>query len=369
MKISRSIITACASLLAIGLTNSAAWGDQGADPVYLRANESHTTADSSSQSWATAPPKIHEVGNWVSMAEAQSGLPQGLYAGAELFFARASVNAPGTFGIGTGFTSGADIEVTVQNFTFDYEASPKAYLGWRSAETGDAVQFSYWHYDNIANQDFTITQPNQAFILLGGLDDGGDPFFSPGDTISSFASLRFNVYDIEYFKSLAFAGGRWLVTGSAGVRIADVEQRVQTAVNGVDFDGNLVSAQEGKNTGFTGAGPRLTLEGRRNFGPWFSMYARGGYSILVGAVQANAYAQDFERGFNLNAVNNSNGTVTVADIEFGASWQASSFLLLSAGYQFQSWQGLNRNVGSSAVTAGSDFVTFDGFVARAIFTY
>lgn len=355
--------------------------DESGQPILLRGTDggivlSRATTDANSESWLNEAPKFRPVSNWISMAQAQSGLPQGYYAGAELFFARASVNTAGTFATGANFNGSGDPNVQVHNFVYNYQSSPKLYLGWRSPNTGDAIQFSYWHFDNVSTQSTTITDPNQAFVIIGGLD-GGDqsPFQTPGDTVSSHSSLNFNVYDAEYFKSLAFAGGRWLVTGSAGARIADINQNTWTDLAGMEQNNgggppNFVAGTFGNQVTFVGAGPRLTAEARRNVGEWFSLYARGGYSILLGSSQAHAYqTQMTGGGGSFNARSNGTGTVTVVDCELGASWRPSSFLVLSTGYTFQSWQGITRTIGQSPINSGSDFISFDGFVARAVFSY
>lgn len=352
------------------------WAGRGlaAEPgavVTLRAEPQPAAATAAAEGWWSEAPQFRPVANWMTMSQAQSGLPQGYYAGAELFFARASLNTPGMFATGTNFNGGNNPNVQVRNFVFDYQASPKIYLGWRSPDSGDAVQFSYWHFDNIATQSYTVTDPNQAFVVIGGLDDnGGPPFQTPGDTVSSHSSLQFNVYDIEYFKSLAFTGGRWLVTGSAGARIADVNQNTWTDVAGIDqFNNSFLAGTFGNKVTFVGAGPRLTAEGRRNLGAWFSLYARGGYSILLGSSQVQAYETDITNNASFNARSIGTGTVSVVDCELGASWRPSGFLVLSAGYMFQSWQGFTRTIGQSPISSGSDFISFDGFVARAVFSY
>lgn len=368
-----------ASVALSVLASSIAHADDLGQPISLRSSQSDKStlveaADASSESWMTEAPKFRPVANWISMSQAQAGLPQGYYAGAELFFARASVNTSGTFATGANFNGGTDPNVQVHNFIFDYQSSPKLYVGWRSPNTGDALQFSYWHYDNLSTQSTTITDPNQAFVLIGGLNgDNQAPFMTPGDTITAYSTVNFNVYDAEYFKSLAFAGGRWLVTGSAGARIADINLNTWSDLAGIDQSGGgpgfFVAGTFGNRVKFVGAGPRLTAEARRNIGAWFSLYARGGYAILLGSSQSHAYQTDVSSGGSFNARSNGTGTVSVVDCELGASWRASDFLVLSTGYMFQSWQGITRSIGQSPVTAGSDFISFDGFVARAVLNY
>lgn len=317
-----------------------------------------------------SPVKIHEVANWVSMAEALSTMPTGLYAGVELYYARPRIGESGTFATGVPSNNGG--EFSLANFSFDYQASPRAYLGWRSIDTGDAVQFGYWNFNDTAAQSFAITDPGrQVFVPLIGFD-GSEPLFNPGDNIQARRTLNVNIYDIDYLKSLAFVGGRWLVTGSVGARIADIDQQVYTEFgsgNGIQI------GSYGKELSFFGAGPRLTIEGRRNIGSFFSLYARGGYSLLLGGFQAATFFDsEFSDGNGTyrNQVfvrNNLDRTVSVTEIELGASWAPFENLILTGGYLFQAWSGLNSSIGDSVAVTGGDFIGFDGFIIRGVLCY
>jgi hypothetical protein len=298
------------------------------------------------------------------MAEAQSTIPTGVYAGAELYFAQPRVGDGATFALGSDFDNGGP-DIQTRNITFDFQASPKAYFGWRSANTGDAVQFSYWHFDQAAETGFTITDGSTAFIPLSTLDDP-QPYFEIGDSILSRRTLNFNVYDIDYLKSLAFSGGRWLVTGSLGARIADIGQTesVVATVAGGEF------SESGATTiNFIGAGPRLTLEGRRNLGSYFSLYARGGYSILLGSLESTISSEQAFDDDSIRISDNRDRTVTVTEIELGASWSVTQNFILTGGYLFQAWSGLNNSIGQAVVIENSDFISFNGLVVRGIYSF
>jgi hypothetical protein len=354
-----------AAIVAVPVAMVTAGEDTLGEPVSLCASESYRGVSALQEALAPNPPRIHEVGNWISMSEAQSTLPQGIYAGAELYFAQPRVGDAGTFATGSGFMgSGALIEV--QNVTFNFQASPKAYFGWRSANTGDAVQFTYWHFDQSAQNGFTITDSNVAFVPLTNFDEP-EPYFGLGDSITSRRSLNFNVYDIDYLKSLAFSGGRWLVTGSVGARIASVNQNVNTVVH---LGSGELAGASAKDLTFTGAGPRLTLEGRRNLGPFFALYARGGYSLLYGSLDSTIYAdRPLEGDDPIRLIDNRDRTVTVAEIELGASWSVTPNVILSGGYLFQAWTGLNNNIGQSVVIDSQQLTSFNGLVVRGVLSY
>ena len=75
---------------------------------------------------------------------------------------------------------------------------------------------------------------------------------------------------------------------------------------------------------FTGAGPRLVAEARRNLGMRTSLYVHGGYGILLGGHSGGYLATDFVNGGSVAINENLARMVTVSDIEFGGSWRATT---------------------------------------------
>lgn len=351
---------------ACQLPSTRADGDELAPAVQFADLRDQQSSAVIREAWEAAAPRFQRVGNWISMSAAQSTLPQGIFGGAELYFAQPRAGESVAFGTITD-PEGNGPDILVRNFTFDFQASPKAYFGWRSPNTGDAVQFTYWHFDQSVSTGYTITEPfATAFIPFVDFNEQA-VYFGLGDSISAARWLNFNVYDIDYLKSLAFNGGRWLVTGSVGGRIADVDQGVSSVVH--LGSGELAEAT-GKDLNFTGGGPRLTLEGRRNFGPILALYARGGCALLFGTYDTWIYSDVRTPGGELMFIKDGRDrTVTTLETELGASWAPFSSLVLSGGYLFQSWDGLNDNFGAAIAIDGGQLTSFNGFVARAIYSY
>ena len=135
--------------------------------------------------------------------------------------------------------------------------------------------------------------------------------------------------------------------------------------------GSGASFQQASAISFTGAGPRLGAEARRNIGARGALYCRGGYALLLGAHTASLSAF---ANFDPSNPNNSPSTITinesltrvvsVADIEFGGSWRLRDSVVLSAGYMFMSWIDIAGTGGIVSLTDNANVLGFDGLVTR-----
>ncbi|HEY4312680.1 MAG TPA: Lpg1974 family pore-forming outer membrane protein [Pirellulales bacterium] len=309
---------------------------------------------------------------WSALEIAQSTLSQGYYAGADYLLLRPHFSEPVAFMYGQG--NNGQVSATMSPFDFNYQSSPRVFLGYRSPVTGAGVQFTYWHFQENAGTGFNAVGQNAGFIpnvdiiweLIGqgnNNNNNNGPDF--GNQISAQMHLRLNVFDIDFFKPVALGAGRWLLTGSVGARIMDFSQSTNT----LSYDSGTPSFTQFQTNAFTGAGPRATLEARRNFGPRTALYMRGGYGMLLGGHTASYSVDDI---INVNSVTireSLTRMVSVADIEFGGSWRASDRLVLSAGYMFQFWTDLGGTGGILNLTDNSNILSFDGLVTRASFQF
>lgn len=312
-----------------------------------------------------APPSGTQSVAYSAMEAAQTTLSQTYYAGADYLFIRPQMSEPAAFLFGHGDNGSAN--AMLNTFDFNYQSSPRVFLGYRSPTTGSGIQFTYWHFQENANSNFNATTQNSGFIpdvnfiwfLIGQNNNNNGPDF--GNQVNAQMHLRFNVFDIDLYKPVAFSGGRWLLTGSLGARIMDFSQSTTTLC----YDNGASSFNQYQTNSFTGAGPRLALEARRNVGAWSALYVRGGYGILLGGHSGSYVANDLVNVNTITVNENLARMVTVADIEFGASWRATERWALSAGYMFQVWTNLASTGGLVALSDTSNILSFDGLVARA----
>ena len=307
---------------------------------------------------------------WTAIEAAQSTLSQGFYGGADYLLVRPHLSEPNAFLFGQG--SNGQVTAATNTFDFNYQSSPRIFLGYRSPVTGSGVQFTYWHFEENAFSNFTASGQNSGFfpnldiiwLLIGNNNNNNNnnnngPDF--GNSITAQMHLRLNVFDIDFFKPVALGNGRWLLTGSVGARIVDFSQSTTTLC----YDNGSPSFSQYQTNAFTGAGPRLSGEARRNVGARGALYVRGGYGILLGGHSATYADYDI---VNINSIairENLTRMVSVADIEFGGSWRASERWVLSAGYMFQFWTDMAGTGGVVSLSDNANVLAFDGLVVRA----
>ena len=75
--------------------------------------------------------------SWTALDAAQSTVPLGWYAGADYLLVRPRFSEPAAFLSGSGVNN--QIDATLNTFSFDYQSSPRVFLGYRSPTTGSGA--------------------------------------------------------------------------------------------------------------------------------------------------------------------------------------------------------------------------------------
>jgi hypothetical protein len=300
-------------------------------------------------------------------AEAQSG---SIFAGIEYRLIRTHFSEAVAFArvneaIGPG---GLERTVNAEELEFDYESSPRFFIGYRG-EVAD-LRFSYWQLDSdvhVGDQ----AGPAETFV---------DPFGGtarPGSTISTSASVEMNVFDFEYVRPLNFCRPGLGLIYTAGLRFAEIDQYYDSSVDAVG--GNLPS--EGVfSADFSGVGPYVTLTGQTYHGHrrQFSLLAKGGMALLVGQHELGS-AVTFPGLIQSEQNADRTRVVPVLESELGGAWRPSDRLTISAGWLVQSWLNMGTSGGTfygnqmnvpQPVNAfvgadDSDIMSFDGLFVRA----
>jgi hypothetical protein len=274
---------------------------------------------------------------------------------------------------------------TIQ-FDFDYTANYRVYGGVRLNDCGNELRFAYWRLSGDAQSGATILD-GQNVRYEGYFND---PISLPGESIASQLSVTANIYDIEFTKPVAHNYGdpcdpcgpqcppwdlRWLI----GVRAADVnrslESRTSDATGATLVDGSILA-------NFTGAGPRLGLEGRRYLGSpgTFWIQAKGSASLLFGSYDASMQSIQ-PLGLTTaenNTTTNLKRAVPMLEIEIGGTWRPIKCATLSAGWFFQTWFDLGFSEDVSATCCPDIFpasrddanlLSFDGLYLRGEYCF
>ena len=263
-------------------------------------------------------------------------------------------------------------------YPYDYQSSFRTFVGYRLCDCGGEIQFTYWRLQGDAEiADGPAQVESGNLIIFGQL--GNNP--CEGEFFRARSSVDANLYDLDFSRCIPVGGSsccdpcgcpRWDLRWMAGFRIADINRHDQNLVTGTTSEdclgvGNI-------NADFTGAGPRVGMQGRRYFGCTgrLSAYAKSNGALLLGGYDVRRVLrnQTVETESIVTTVQEENLTRLIpnAEIELGTSWQLGPHAYFSAGWFFQAWFDL----GSSQEIVGSTFgalddaniLAFDGLFAR-----
>ena len=267
------------------------------------------------------------------------------------------MSEPAAFLFGHG--NNGNVNATLNTFDFNYQSSPRIFLGYRSPTTGSGIQFTYWHFQENANSSFNATGQNSGFIpdvnfiwfLIGNNNNNNNNGPDFGSQVNAQMHLRFNVLDIDLYKPVAFSGGL-VANGLVGrASWTTASRRPRCAMTTVPRRLTNISPTRSPV-------PARGWWARRDaiWGALTALYVRGGYGILLGGHSGSYVANDLVN-VNTITVNESLARmVTVADIELGGSWCASDRWVLSAGYMFQVWNNLANTGGLVALSDTSNII-------------
>jgi hypothetical protein len=288
----------------------------------------------------------------------------GFFAGAEFLLLRTRFSEGYAYArVSQTLATPSTRNVQAVELPFDYDPSVRVFVGYRLGEDSGDIRFTYWHYRTDAKTSEVIG--SQAGLNQFIVDPVGN-FAQTGDFIRAHASVETNVYDLDYDVPLLPRSSHWALTGSAGVRVADIHQHNEDPV--LDPTGAVASIGSFA-AHFVGAGPRLGVEARRYIGQSgrLSLFAKGSGALLVGSYDFTGGTA--APGFAGNQSADLTRLVPVAEMEVGASWQPWKPLTLSAGWLFQAWfdLGISRGQfgGIYVPTDDANIMSFDGLVLRA----
>jgi hypothetical protein len=301
----------------------------------------------------------------------------GWFAGAEYRLLRTHFSeavAFATLTLGAG-PQGPDLSVAASELSFDYESSYALFAGYHLNDYAD-VRFTYWHLDSRTDVSGAAAA-NQVIV---------DPFGNlapPGTQIDTVATVRLNVYDLEYLRRMEDPSWPASVMYSAGLRFANLNQFYDSTVSaggGVLSDGIF-------RVNWFGVGPYGTITGRVWLGECrrLSLFAKAGAALLVGKNNITtdvSVTGAFTGGQSASRIL----VVPVLESELGASWEPTDRWRLSAGWLVQAWFDLGVSGGTFSganlpaiglppiqnIFGGADdsnIMGFDGLFVRAEYNF
>jgi hypothetical protein len=110
-----------------------------------------------------------------------------------------------------------------------------------------------------------------------------------------------------------------------------------------------------QNSGFTGAGPRVSLDGSVPLGGTWTFDYAGGASVLFGGRSLRTNIDGDARAFGIDALDiPSNAAVFNLDGQAGVSYWLTPYLKLSASYRFDGYWGALKTINSDGVSANAN---------------
>ena len=147
---------------------------------------------------------------------AQTTLPQCYYAGADYLLIRPQMSEPAAFLFGHGDNNG-NVNAALNTFDFNYQSSPRVFLGYRSPTSGSGIQFTYWHFQENASSNFNATTQNSGFIpdvnFIWFLIGQGNNNTITARTLATRSMLRCTCGST---RSTSICTSRWLWAMAAG---------------------------------------------------------------------------------------------------------------------------------------------------------
>lgn len=300
---------------------------------------------------------------------------------------------------------------TIVEYDFDYNSSYRFGGGFNLCDCGTAVVFNFARYQSDADFNVTDTSASTGTTIFGPYEVD-----APGDNGSLQGNFDVDVksYDLGVAKTIPLGcrgggcddsccgdtccdtccgGGSacssgcgcgscpaWDITWTAGVRFANVDwTRSNLALTNT---GDQVDSARTR-LEFDGAGARVGILGRRYFGRsgLASAYAKADFSLLVGDMDIRTDTTDDPDGTApFTARSFSNGArrvIPVTEIEAGISAQVTNNIQFSSGYFIAAWHDLGIRDEYNFQIPGlqlnnfddANILGFDGFFARAVFSY
>lgn len=226
-------------------------------------------------------------------------------------------------------------------FDYDFEVSPRVWLGYEHCD-GHGFRFSYWQFDEAADQAWLEVQPTQLAVSQVYGANGiltRNAFAGPGEWISADHSVDLQTADFEFTSRHEYCTHNVLL--SAGIRYAKMEQEFAatawTGGLGVTLDEYVRNRH-----GFEGFGPTVAIDWSRPFGDHgLSFYTNARGSILFGDVYQDVY-EIKNAGADVGN-DNYDGDDSLAIGELGMGLQYSVLgwsdceWIFRAGYEGQLW--------------------------------
>jgi hypothetical protein len=288
----------------------------------------------------------------------------------EYLFVRPHFNDDEAFQQMTATTTATTSTVVNQLVNFDepYNSDYHFFLGYHTA-CGDEFRFGFWHIADDGNRTGTASGDFLGGDGVAFQAPGGTDLTAAGETITATTHMYLNMYDLEDVKRLDLPNfgcsccPEWEVHWSYGLRIVDF-RHTEDDLSPFETINNEAA--------FTGAGPKLGLEIRRQIGhSKMSVYVSAMGAMLLGEQRGRSTVST--PGVFMTAVDTSEASairkIPDVNISVGLTWKPSCCTTFTAGWMFEDFGDLGAatciGCNTPTGTLSSGDLSFDGLFVRA----
>lgn len=267
------------------------------------------------------------------------------------------------------------------SFDFDRVSTVRAFFGFHFDDCCSELRFTYWRLksdDRVVGTAGTDTNGNDVFFEIWDV-----AAVLPGEQLTARSEVVGNVFDLDYSRCIPVGDAcgcsdgcgpcqPWEFHWSAGIRIAEWTHETSVLSMSPTMTRSNVLMD------FTGAGPRVGLDGRRSLRliPFCSAYASFDTALLLGNWD-HVLVRSAQVGPNSSRevfLADQTRIVPVTEIEIGLAWQYGAHFDLSAGWFHQVWWdlGMSEDVPRGDINFfrdDSNIMAWDGLTVRAELTF
>lgn len=250
---------------------------------------------------------------------------------------------------------------TLVPFSYDYELSPRVWLGWQSRHGGGGFRATYFRFDEQANTEAVtaVTGSTPVFVYVYGA--GGNLSRNAqaqvGETLTSSHELNLQALDLEATQQFRWNSLQGTLGG--GVRIASIKQYMRGDVRDA---GGVLQESVSNDLDVQGAGPTASLQLRRGIGgSRLGVYGGLRGSLLMSETTQKIYEMKNVFTTELEDAAIHREVITAMEMSLGLQWNQSlgrhSAWFARAGYEGQAWFDAGGPVDSSS-TISLDAISF-----------
>ncbi|WP_197529038.1 Lpg1974 family pore-forming outer membrane protein [Aeoliella mucimassa] len=243
-----------------------------------------------------------------------------LYAGFEATFVKPHLGSNTAFTISDDTnTTPADTTISQTDFDYDFEFTPRVFLGWSRCGGDVGLRATWWQFDHESN----IATGNPPSSGLGSLThptfaDVDISSVTATDTFSAYTDLNAYTIDLEGVKNTEFC--KWQFGVSGGLRYAYAEQGYYATMS--DDTATLLD-QITYTHSISGIGPTVAIEAYRPLGCRSGTFCKARGSLLFGDNDSSLLAQEdiSTTTATTTSTTSSDDILSIYEMQIGYRWQ------------------------------------------------